>query len=119
MNLFPTFIFKGHSVDPERQQEPHALHDCVSGKQISAGERFRNDRIMVFHFDPKTAKLTPESTVLQRNARFRAAQSGISSKRKWAYSIDEMGCILECMNWNGAGALTRFQVISSLPKDHK
>ena len=73
---------------------------------------------MVFHFDPKTAKLTPNDPP------YYSATPGSGPRnltfhpnKKWAYSIAEMGSIIECMDWNGdKGTLTRFQVISSLPE---
>lgn len=114
--------FKGHSIDPERQKSAHTHCTTVSpdNKYLLVND-LGLDRIMVFHFDPKTANLTPNdppfySTIPgsgPRNLTFHP-------NRKWAYSISEMGSTLECMNWDSAkGTLTRFQVISSLPKKHK
>ena len=115
-------FFKGHSVDPERQKAPHTHCTTVSpeNKYLLVND-LGLDRIMVFHFDPKTAQLTPNDPP------FYSAVPGSGPRNltfhpngKWAYSIAEMGSILECMDWDSAkGTLTRFQVISSLPKEHK
>ncbi|MGO8717730.1 MAG: lactonase family protein [Acidobacteriaceae bacterium] len=114
--------FKGHSVDPERQKSAHTHCTTVSpdNKYLLVND-LGLDRIMVFHFDPKTAQLTANDPP------FYSAVPGSGPRNlafhpngKWAYSIAEMGSILECMDWNSAkGTLTRFQVISSLPKKHK
>jgi 6-phosphogluconolactonase len=114
--------FKGHSVDPERQKEPHTHCTTVSpeNKYLLVND-LGLDRIMVFHFDPKTAKLIPNDPP------YYSATPGSGPRNltfhpngKWAYSIAEMGSILECMDWDGdKGTLTRLQVISSLPKEHK
>ncbi len=113
--------FKGHSIDPDRQKEAHTHCTTVSpeNKYLLVND-LGLDRIMVFHFDPKTAKLTPNDPP------YYSATPGSGPRnltfhpnRKWAYSIAEMGSIVECMNWDGAkGTLTRFQVISSLSKQH-
>jgi 6-phosphogluconolactonase len=115
-------LFKGHSVDPERQKEPHTHCTTVSPEnKFLLVNDLGLDRIMVFHFDPKTAKLTPNDPP------YYSATPGSGPRNltfhpngKWAYSIAEMGSVVECMNWDGAkGMLTRFQVISSMPKEHK
>ncbi len=114
-------FFKGHSIDPERQKEAHTHCTTVSpeNKYLLVND-LGLDRIMVFHFGPKTAKLVPNDPP------YYSATPGSGPRNlafhpngKWAYSIAEMGSIVECMNWDGArGTLTRFQVISSLPKQH-
>ncbi len=115
-------FFKGHSIDPERQKEAHTHCTTVSpNNKFLLVNDLGLDRIMVFHFDPKTAKLTPNDPP------YYGAVPGSGPRNltfhpngKWAYSIAEMGSIIECMDWNGEkGTLTRFQVISSLPKEHK
>ncbi|HZC44140.1 MAG TPA: lactonase family protein [Acidobacteriaceae bacterium] len=115
-------FFKGHSIDPERQQHAHTHCTTVSPEnKFLLVNDLGLDRIMVFHFDPKTAKLTPNDPP------YYSATPGSGPRNltfhpngKWAYSIAEMGSIIECMDWNGdKGTLTRFQVISSLPKEHK
>ncbi|MES2221503.1 MAG: lactonase family protein [Acidobacteriota bacterium] len=115
-------FFKGHSIDPERQKGAHTHCTTVSpeNKYLLVND-LGLDRIMVFHFDPTTAKLAPNDPP------FYSAVPGSGPRNltfhpngKWAYSIAEMGSIIECMDWNGEkGILTRFQVISSLPKEHK
>lgn len=115
-------FFKGHSVDPERQKSAHTHCTTVSpdNKYLLVND-LGLDRIMVFHFDPKIAELKAN------NPPFYSAVPGSGPRNlafhpngKWAYSIAEMGSILECMDWDSAkGTLTRFQVISSLPKQHK
>ncbi|MHB1673533.1 MAG: lactonase family protein [Acidobacteriaceae bacterium] len=114
-------FFKGHSIDPERQKEAHTHCTTVSpeNKYLLVND-LGLDRIMVFHFDPKIAKLLPNDPP------YYSATPGSGPRNltfhpngRWAYSIAEMGSIVECMNWDGAkGTLTRFQVISSLPKEH-
>jgi len=114
--------FKGHSVNPDRQSEAHT--HCTT---VSPDNRFLLvndlglDRIMVFRFDPRTAQLTPNDPP------FYSAIPGSGPRNltfhpngKWAYSVQEMGSTVDCMNWNAAkGILTRFQNISTLPQGYK
>ena len=115
-------FFHGHSVNPARQQTPHA--HCTT---ISPDNRYLlvndlgTDRIHVYRFDPTTAELTPNDPP------FYSAIPGSGPRNltfhpngKWAYSINEMASTLECLNWDATtGALTRFQVISTLPGKFK
>jgi len=115
-------FFKGHSIDPERQKGPHTHCTTVSpeNKYLLVND-LGLDRIMVFHFDPSTAKLTPNDPPYYRAVPGSGPRNlTFHPNGKWAYSIAEMGSIIECMDWNARkGTLTRFQVISSLPKEHK
>lgn len=114
--------FPGGSIDPKRQRTAHT--HCVT---VSPDNRYLLvndlglDRIMVFRFDPETAKLTahdpPYYSAIPgsgpRNLAFHP--SG-----RWAYSINEIASTLDCLNWdNSNGTLTRFQNISTLPMDHE
>jgi 6-phosphogluconolactonase len=115
-------FYKGHSVDPDRQREAHT--HCTT---ISPDNRYLlvndlgMDRIMVYRFNPKTAQLTPNDPP------FYSAVPGSGPRNltfhpngKWAYSVQEMGSTVDGLNWDSAkGTLTRFQNISTLPKDHK
>ncbi len=115
-------FFHGHSVNPARQQTPHAHCTTISpdNKYLLVND-LGTDRIRVYRFDPATAQLAPHDPP------FYSAIPGSGPRNltfhpngKWAYSINEMASTLECLNWDSAkGTLTRFQVISTLPKKFK
>lgn len=114
--------FPGHSVDHERQREAHTHCTTVSpnNKYLLVND-LGLDRIMVFHFDPKSAELTPNDPP------FYSAIPGSGPRNltfhpngRWAYSINEIVSTLDCLNWDSSkGILTRFQNISTLPMDHE
>ena len=111
--------YKGHSVDPDRQKAAHTHCTTVSpdNKYLLVND-LGMDRIMVYHFNPDTAEVTPNDPP------FYSAIPGSGPRnltfhpnRRWAYSVNEMASTIDCMDWDSAkGTLTRFQNISSLPK---
>jgi 6-phosphogluconolactonase len=114
--------FPGGSINPERQKTAHTHCTTVSpDNQFVLVNDLGLDRIMVFRFDPKTAKLTPNDPP------YYSALPGSGPRNltfhpngRWAYSINEIASTIDCMNWDSTkGTLTRFQNISSLPMDHE
>jgi 6-phosphogluconolactonase len=117
-----TIYFPGGSVDPKRQRTAHTHCVTVSpdNKYLLVND-LGLDRIMVFHFDPKTAKLTANDPP------YYSAIPGSGPRNfafhpngRWAYSINEMASTIDCLNWDtSSGTLTRFQNISTLQMDHE
>lgn len=114
--------FPGGSVNPERQKTAHSHCTTVSpDNRYLLVNDLGLDRIMVFHFDPKTAKLTPNDPP------YYSAIPGSGPRNlafhpngRWAYSINEIVSTIDCLHWDSSkGTLTRFQNISSLPMDHE
>ncbi len=116
------FYFQGHSINPKRQRHPHAHGTAISpdNKYLLVND-LGTDRIMVYHFDPKTAQLTPNDPPYYRAIPGSGPRNlTFHPNGTWAYSINEMASTLECLNWHSAhGTLTRFQAISTLPEEHK
>lgn len=114
--------FPGGSVNPERQKTAHTHCTTVSpDNRYLLVNDLGLDRIMVFRFDPKTAKLTPN------NPPYYSAIPGSGPRNltfhpngKWAYSVNEIVSTIDGLNWDSSkGTLTRFQNISTLPMDHE
>lgn len=115
-------FYKGHSVNPERQHEAHTHCTTVSpdNRHLLVND-LGLDRIMVYSFNPSTARITPNDPP------YYSAVPGSGPRNltfhpngKWAYSIQEMGSTVDGLNWDAnKGTLTRFQNISTLPKDAK
>ncbi len=114
--------FPGGSVDPERQKTAHTHCTTVTpdNRYVLVND-LGLDRIMVYRFDPRTAKLTPNDPP------FYSAIPGSGPRNltfhpngRWAYSINEIKSTLDCLAWDSSkGTLTRFQNISTLPMDHE
>lgn len=114
--------FPGGSVDPERQKTAHSHCTTVSpDNKFLLVNDLGLDRIMVFRFDPKTARIAPN------HPPYYTAIPGSGPRNltfhpngRWAYSINELDNSLDCLDWNSSkGALTRIQNISALPLDHE
>ena len=112
----------GTSKDPSRQTQPHP--HCVvfdqTGKFVYVPD-LGTDKIVIYNFDPATAKLTPHDPPFQsvtpgmgpRHLTFDAAY-------KHAYLLAEMGSTLFVFDYNAAtGNLTEKQHLSSLAPEFK
>jgi 6-phosphogluconolactonase len=110
----------GKSVDPARQEGPHA--HCVitdPSNKFALCTDLGTDQIFVYKFDAATGSLTPNTPAFgtvkpgsgPRHLRF-------SPDGKVLYCINEMGGSITAFNWDGAsGTMTEFQTISTLPAD--
>jgi 6-phosphogluconolactonase len=106
----------GKSVNPDRQQEPHA-HSV----NVDPTGRFAivcdlgQDRVIVYRLDVGGGKLVAHSWV--------AAEAGVGPRHldfhpngRFAYVIDEIGNTLSAYSWDsGAGRLEALQHVSTLP----
>ena len=111
----------GHSVDPKRQEAPHA-HSIY----ISADNRFvvsadlGTDQVCVYRFDANTGTLTPNQPP------YASVPPGTGPRHfafdpngKFAYVIEEMGSSLTAFTWDAAhGVLHPFETIKTVPKDY-
>lgn len=114
--------YPGSSVHVERQRSAYTHCTTVSpdNKYLLVND-LGLDRIMVYRFDPKTAK------VVANDPPFYSAIPGSGPRNltfhpngRWAYSINEIMSTLDCLTWDSSkGTLTRFQNISTLPMDHE
>jgi 6-phosphogluconolactonase len=112
--------FTGHSIDPKRQEGPHA--HCILP---SPDNRFvlvadlGTDQVHVFRFDAAHGTLAPN------NPPFAAVKAGsgprhlaFSPNGKFLYVNSEMGNIVTVFAYDAAGGvLKELQTITTLPKD--
>jgi 6-phosphogluconolactonase len=110
----------GSSVNPDRQQGPHA--HCLT---LGPDDRFAFacdlglDKVMIFKFDAGAGSLTPTQTP------FAAVKPGSGPRHiafhpngRWAYVINEMASTVSVFACDpAAGALQEIQTESTLPKD--
>jgi 6-phosphogluconolactonase len=108
----------GSSVDPNRQQGPHAHgvgFDPANRRAFCADLGL--DKLLVYRFDPATATLTPNDPP------FGLVKPGsgprhfvFDLKGRQVYVINEMGSTITAFNYDPRlGSLTEFQTISTLP----
>jgi 6-phosphogluconolactonase len=121
LNPISAFIQdQGSSVDPARQEGPHA-HCIVTDPT----DRFAMvcdlglDKVLVFKFEPGAGTLQANDTP------FVATKPGEGPRHiafhpsgKWAYVITEMGCTINAYSYNAKrGTFHEIQSESTLPKD--
>lgn len=112
----------GSSVNPQRQQKPYAhwVRTDPSNKFGLAAD-LGTDEIVVYKFDDKTGKLTPnDPPSVKVPGGMGPRHLAFHPNAKWLYGIAEMGNQVMAFNWDGAkGALTQFQSVNTLDASFK
>jgi 6-phosphogluconolactonase len=110
---------RGSGQNPRRQEGPHA--HCIildrSGK-YAFGADLGIDKVMIYRFDAKTGKLTPNSPP------FAQTKPGAGPRHfvihpggKFAYVINELDSSLTAFAYdNSKGSLKELQTVSTLPE---
>ena len=109
---------EGSSVDPARQQGPHA-HSIV----VSPDNRFvfsadlGLDRILSYRLDAKTAKLSPNQPPFAKTSPGAGPRHlTFHPNGRWVYVINELHNSVTMFDYDsGPGTLTEQQTISTLP----
>lgn len=111
---------RGHSVNPERQEGPHAhwIETSPDNRFVLAAD-LGLDELLVYRFDAVTGTLAPNAPPFGKihpgagPRHFTFSPSG-----RFVYAINEMGSSLTAFSYDAArGVLEELQTISTLPKD--
>jgi 6-phosphogluconolactonase len=110
----------GSSVDPARQEGPHA--HCIV---VSPDNRFAYaadlglDKVLCYRLEPDKAKLTPAQPPFARAPRGAGPRHlTFHPNGKHVYVINELANSVTLFDYDGkSGALTQKQTISTLPRD--
>jgi 6-phosphogluconolactonase len=111
---------EGKGPDPARQEGPHA-HMITTGNRgdMIYAVDLGIDKVITYKLDPRKASLEKTSEYHSvpgagpRHIEFH-------SNKKWAYIVNELnGTIEACSVDSHTGALTRFQVASTIPAGEK
>lgn len=110
----------GSSVDPKRQQEPHAHSIVVSpDNRFAFAADLGLDKVLCYRLDAQAAKLTPNDPPFAKTpagAGPRHLTFDPSGKR--VYVINEISNSVTAFEYNAeSGALSELQTISTLPQD--
>ncbi|MEO8735740.1 MAG: lactonase family protein [Edaphobacter sp.] len=116
------FQYTGHSVNPKRQQQPHAHRVTVSpDNRFLMVNDLGLDEIHIYKLDAKTAVLTPNDPPAWKSA----AGAGPRALRfhpngKWAYCVTEMTSTVDVLRWDASrGTLELVQTVELLPEGYK
>ncbi|PYV29314.1 MAG: hypothetical protein DMG22_23340 [Acidobacteria bacterium] len=110
----------GSSVNPERQEGPHAhsIAPSPDNRFVLAAD-LGLDRLLVYHFDPAQGSLKPNDPP------FATVKPGAGPRHfafhpggRFVYTINEMGSTITAFSYDAMrGSLREFQTVSTLPKD--
>ena len=110
---------EGSSIK-EQQKGPHA--HCIildPAERYALAADLGIDKVMIYRFDPMTAKLTPgkqPSAELQQGAGPRHLT--LHPNGKYLYVINELDSTMTAFQYNGTnGTLTHIETVSTLPSD--
>jgi 6-phosphogluconolactonase len=115
-----TVQHQGKSVDPKRQQGPHAHSVNISKENtFVAVADLGLDQILIYKLNPAAATLTPNDPP------FVAVEPGGGPRHftfhpngRFAYTNNEMGSSVTAFQWNARkGVLTKIHTVSTLPAD--
>jgi 6-phosphogluconolactonase len=112
----------GHSVNPQRQEGPHAHSIYASpDNRFVVSADLGTDQVYVYRFDSTQGTLTPNnppSAAVPPGSGPRHIAFGADGK--FAYVIEEMGSSLTTFSYDAArGVLQPLKTISTLPSDYK
>ena len=113
---------KGSSVDPKRQEGPHAHCSVVSpdGRFVLAAD-LGMDQVLCYRLDPETAQLLPNDPPFAKTAPGAGPRHlTFHPNGKLVYVINELDNTILALTYDSkSGALNEFQTISTLPDDHE
>ena len=112
----------GHSVNPQRQEGPHAHCILTSpDNRFALAADLGLDELLVYRFDPAHGTLTPNDPPFAKvdpgagPRHFVFAPDG-----KFVYLIDEIGSSVTVFSYDARrGALQKLETVSTLPKGFK
>jgi len=112
----------GHSVDPKRQEAPHAHSIYVSpDNRFVVSADLGTDQVYVYRFDATKGTLAPNdppSAAVPPGTGPR--HFAFDPKGKFAYAIEEMGSSLTAFSYDAArGVLAPLETIKTVPTDYK
>jgi 6-phosphogluconolactonase len=112
-----TFQYTGQGANPQRQAAPHAHCTTVSrdNRYVLVND-LGLDRVSVYHLDPLTARLTPNTPPSYQALPGSGPRSfAFHPSGRWAYSLNEIDSTLDVLEWDAEqGTLSRIQNISTL-----
>jgi len=111
----------GKSVDPGRQEGPHAhsINLDPSGKFAVVAD-LGLDEVLVYRFDAENGKITPNEPPFVKVAGGAGPRHFAFHKTKpFAYVINEMKCTINALHYTPDGKFEIVQTISTLPHEFR
>jgi 6-phosphogluconolactonase len=113
---------EGSSVHPERQTKPYAhWFRTDPTNKFGLVADLGTDRVVVYRFDEKTGKLTPnEPPFYKLTGGSGPRHLAFHPNGKWLYGAQELSNEVLAFTWDSKkGELVQFQAVKTLPEDFK
>ncbi len=113
---------EGSSVHPERQTRPYAhWFRTDPSNRFGLVADLGTDRVVVYRFDEKTGKLTPnEPPFYKVTGGSGPRHLAFHPNGKWLYGAQELSNEVLAFTWDSKkGELVQFQAVKTLPDDFK
>jgi 6-phosphogluconolactonase len=113
---------EGSSVHPERQTKPYAhWFRTDPTNKFGLVADLGTDRVVVYRFDEKTGKLTPnEPPFYKVTGGSGPRHLAFHRNGKWLYGAQELSNEVLAFTWDSKkGELVQFQAVKTLPEDFK
>jgi 6-phosphogluconolactonase len=113
---------EGSSVHPERQTKPYAhWFRTDPTNKFGLVADLGTDRVVVYRFDEKTGKLTPnEPPFYKVTGGSGPRHLAFHPNGKWLYGAQELSNEVLAFTWDSKkGGLVQFQAVKTLPEDFK
>jgi 6-phosphogluconolactonase len=110
---------QGKSVNPQRQEAPHAHSINVDpGNRFAVAADLGLDKVLVYRLDPATSKLEPNDPPFAKVAPGAGPRHfAFHPNGKFAYVINEIACTITAFKYDPqSGRLTEIETVSTLPK---
>jgi len=111
---------EGSSVHPQRQTKPYAhWFRTDPTNKFGLVADLGTDKIVVYRFDAKTGKVTPNDPPFTRvNGGSGPRHLAFHPNGKWLYAVQEISNEVIAFKWDAdKGVLTQFQQVKTLPED--
>jgi 6-phosphogluconolactonase len=108
---------EGSSVHPQRQNKPYAhWFRTDPTNQFALAADLGTDQIVVYRFDAKTGKLSPNDPAFEKvNGGSGPRHLAFHPNGKWVYAVQELSNEVIAFHWNGKhGTLEQFQAVKTL-----
>jgi 6-phosphogluconolactonase len=108
---------EGSSVHPQRQNKPYAHWFATDpSNQFALAADLGTDHIVVYRFDDKTGKLSPNDPAsVKVNGGSGPRHLAFHPNGRWLYGVQELSNEVLAFHWDGRkGALEQFQAVRTL-----
>ena len=109
---------EGSGVNPRRQDQAHAHSiNPDSQNRFAYVPDLGQDRVFIYRLDTESGRLAPnDPAYVEVNPGFGPRHFDFHPGGRWAYLINELGSAITSFEYDrGAGSLSEFQVVPTLP----